>query len=212
MSSGGVPSATVDATDEDIRELTVQLRRCSVTAQIEPSEASASASRQDLPAASDGEPVRARVPLAGSTSTPTVLEDDLRVLDLSSPTELGAIDLGHLNSLAGSLGTCSGGWPARARLGRAYRAGLSARLVVQGRFDYQQASAALDVRNKFYVCLRCSKRPSGLRTSSARIYFANISGPSGERFCPTSVSHAFSSKAEVVVFLAGAQATWPEEL
>ncbi|OLP73781.1 hypothetical protein AK812_SmicGene46870, partial [Symbiodinium microadriaticum] len=110
MSSGGVPSATVDATDEDIRELTVQLRRCSVTAQIEPSEASASASRQDLPAASDGEPVRARVPLAGSTSTPTVLEDDLRVLDLSSPTELGAIDLGHLNSLAGDM--------ARGALGR----------------------------------------------------------------------------------------------
>ena len=212
MSSGAVPSATVDGTDEDIRELTVRLQHCSVTVRIEPSETSASASRQAPPAPSDGESVRARVPLAGSSSSSTVLEDDLRVLDLSSPTELGALDLGHLNSLAASLGACSGGWTARARLGRAYRAGVSARLVVQGRFDYQQASATLDVRNKFYVCLRCSKRPSGFWTSSARTYFTNISGPSGEKFCPTSVSHAFSSKAEVFVFLAGAQATWPEEL
>ena len=73
---------------------------------------------------------RAGVPLAGSAAGP--LSPDLEILGLDSAASLAEFDLGHLSSLASGLGTAPGGWTPAARLARAYRAGVSARLVLEG--------------------------------------------------------------------------------
>eukprot|EP00439_Symbiodinium_sp_Y106_P050470 s1087_g6.t1 len=149
-----------------------------------------------------------RVPLA-ELVRPTPADEDLRILDRSTPQELESLDLGHLNRLAVGLGSGAGGWTGRARLGRAYRAGVGARLKLAGTCSYTNASPTIDIKNRIYICLRGPLHPEGFWTTSSTRFFQEVRGANGERFAPITVSHAFASQAEATAYLAGASRSWP---
>ena len=104
-------------------------------------------------------------------------------------------------------------WTPAARVGRALRAGISARRVVLGLFPTQAISAALPFENQVYICLRDCRTDEGWWTTRYNIYWGNIADPNTDedRFFPGSVSHAFPSFVEVEVFLRGALRQWPPE-
>lgn len=54
-----------------------------------------------------------------------------------------------------SLDSLNPTWTPVARIGRALRAGISARRVLSGQFSKQAQSPHLPFKNKIYVCLRC---------------------------------------------------------
>lgn len=101
-------------------------------------------------------------------------------------------------------------WSARSRLGRAFRAGVSAGRVVAGLFDKQARSLALDIDNRVYIVLRCDRFPRGFWTRHYRIYCAEVFR--GGQFAPGTVSHGFPSVVEIEAFLRGAFEQWPVEL
>lgn len=104
-------------------------------------------------------------------------------------------------------------WTPRARLARAYRAGLSAHRVLQGLFDKQVISPGFNrrIRNTVYVVARCRQFPGGFYTRDFQIYHDQlIQGGSLEE---DSVSHGFPTLIEGEVFLRGCQfRRWPPEL
>ena len=101
-------------------------------------------------------------------------------------------------------------WTPRARLVRAYRAGVSAARVCRGAFHKQAKSPSIPFDNFIYVVLQCREYPEGFCTTSFATYIEIVGGPAG--LDPISVSHGFPTRVEVLVFLQGAQRQWPIEL
>ena len=111
-------------------------------------------------------------PLAGEASASHEEREPCRsapeqFLAADTAFALSALQLGSLESLAANLGT-AGDWSARTRIARAYRAGLSAREVLEGQDGYPVSSIKLEVKNKFYICLRSSAFPQGFAATSYR--------------------------------------------
>ena len=215
------PSSAAQRFATDVEELTLQLRGCTISVRFtgSASQAAQEAARAPSPTSSLGgfsvvaEVAQAGVPLAGSPREPEGSNAArLAVLDLTTAQELETYDLGHLASLGRTLGNAGPGWTGRARIARAFRAGVSAALVLSGPVEYQSSSAPLNQRNRYYICLRTSSRPNGFWTLSSSTFFAEVRGPSGERFGHDVVSHAFPSRSECEAFLAGARRPWPPEL
>lgn len=106
-------------------------------------------------------------------------------------------------------------WCPAARVGRALRAGISARRVLTGQFHRQaQAPTLPGIANQVYVCLRCIRSETGWWTTSYDLYWGFIADPDTdeERFQAGSVSHSFPTCIEAEVFLRGAYRQWPREL
>jgi len=162
--------------------------------------------------ASTGPLAGERAPVSHERRLPgnlTVAEDLL--LGASTIDELVAFDLGANLHLSRGL-SATGAWTAQARIARAYRAGVAARLVLAGVSSYQQASLPLPVRNRCYIVLRCRAWPSGFYTESLAIFRRHVPKDSVGRLERDSVCHAFASRAEATAFAAGAQVPWPAEL
>ena len=102
-------------------------------------------------------------------------------------------------------------WPIEARLVRALRAGVSARIVLDGQFDKQARSPGLPWDNQIYVVLRCRTQLGGFVTQFLTVYCAVLVGDTGG-LEPGSVSHGFPTVSEAEVFLRGARRQWPPEL
>lgn len=102
-------------------------------------------------------------------------------------------------------------WSPRARLGRAYRAGVSAARVCRGAFHRQAKSPSIPFDNFIYVVLQCRAFPEGFCTTSFALYIELVT-EDGADFDPTSVSHSFPTCVETIAFLQGAQRQWPLEL
>ena len=102
-------------------------------------------------------------------------------------------------------------WTPRARLARAFRAGVSAARVCRGAFHRQAKSPSIPFDNFIYVVLDCPKFPGGFCTTSFALYIELVTGE-GADFDPTSVSHSFPTCVETIAFLQGAQRQWPVEL
>ena len=155
------------------------------------------------------ESISARVPVAGP---PAQLKRWTFVLDITAPSALAELDLGRHWELARGLGADQG-WSARARVGRAFRAGVGALVVLEGLHRYQPSSPPLPtLRNRFYVCVRCSRYPDGFITQSATTFFRLVAGPNNQRFEESSISHAFPSWSEVGAFFAALDTEWPPVL
>ena len=106
-------------------------------------------------------------------------------------------------------------WTSRARLARAFRAGVSAHRVLQGLFDKQVCPPGFSVRvrNQVYVVARCRQFPGGFLHQRVEygIYCDQlvVDGSLEEG----SVSHAFPSLVEAEVFPRRCQfQRWPPEL
>lgn len=97
------------------------------------------------------------------------------------------------------------------RVARAVRAGIGARNKFQGLWHSTISSPPLGIKNRWYVVLRCRAHPQGFVTSNYNFYIRSVQG-SKQAFDPQSVSHSFPSLSEVVAFLAGARAQWPQLL
>lgn len=126
--------------------------------------------------------------------------------------DLEQFDFPELADLCASLRVVASFDSARVRLARAVRAGLSAKDKLTGRIPATVASLPLAgfVVNKWYICLRCPKYPSGFLTQDYRRYIAEVQDRH-HRFHPQGVSHSFGSLEEVAVYLAGAQHQWPAD-
>lgn len=103
-------------------------------------------------------------------------------------------------------------WTARARLARAFRAGLLAQRWLQGE-PRGEISAAIPFGNLYYIVLRGKDSGPAFWTRNYSVYhqavFQHIRGQ--EAFSPESVSHAFPSQAECTAYLSGSGASWPVE-
>ena len=119
------------------------------------------------------------------------LERRRPILDLTSRAELAAGDIGVRSALARGLGSVSSGWTARARVGRAFCAGIGAALVIEGAETHQPRSPDLSSRNRFFICLRAPGHPNGFWASEASSFFRAVAGERGERFHPETVCHGF---------------------
>ena len=127
--------------------------------------ASASAAEGDSSQTSTG-------PLAGEAAASHEEPEPFRspgaqFLAADTAFALSALQLGSLEHLADSLGS-SGAWDGRARIARAYRAGVSAKGVIEGEVAFPVASPKIEIKNKFYICLRSSAFPQGFVATSYR--------------------------------------------
>lgn len=104
-------------------------------------------------------------------------------------------------------------WGSRARLARAFKAGLQARARLEG-VIVGEGVPAVPFRNSQYVVLRCEQYPFGFWTGSYPIYIREVGrgATGGDQFARNSVSHAFASLTEIEAFLAGARRPWPPQL
>ena len=98
-------------------------------------------------------------------------------------------------------------WTPRARIARAFRAGVAAQRRLSGVFC-ESASLALPLRNSIYICLRGGDNPEPFWTTSYTLYIGRVRGARSD-FHRDSVSHAFPSKAEGEAYLVGACQPWP---
>ena len=101
---------------------------------------------------------------------------------------------------------------ARARLARAVRAGLGARYKLDRRARTTCKSPHVPGIKRWYVVLRSRDFPEGFITEDYAVYCREVQSTGSGRigFDPQSVSHSFTTLAEVVAFLAGAQRGWPQ--
>ena len=205
--------------DPAVEELILQFGGLTVTVRSSGSAATASATtshpREAPPPSSSSdfavvsEPVSARVPLAGP---PAQLERWAVVFEITSPSGLAELDLGRHWDLARGLGADQR-WSARARVGRAFRAGVGALAVVEGLHRYQPSSPPLPtLRNGYYVCVRCTRHPDGFITQSATTFVRLVAGPNRQRFEEFAISHVFPSWSEVGAFFAALDTEWPPVL
>ena len=196
-------SGALETSDSDpkVTDITVRLRHCRVIVRVEgPRQAIAAASSSEGFSVVE-EPVRAGVPLEGRWAH---LERHKGILTCTTPAELAAWDIGVHSELARGLGNAGSSRTARVRIGRAFRAGLGAALVVEGAETQQPRFLALTTRNRFFV-------PLGA-WASRRLLEKAVAGPDGQRIHPEAVWHGFPSRSEVTAFLAGADKEWPAEL
>ena len=139
------------------------------------------------------------------------------ILKARSPETLGELVPDFLLYLANdpALDSLDPHWHPRARIGRALRAGISARRVLDEEFDKQAQSPALPFRNRIYICLRRVRTDEGWWTESYLVYWQciQVTGPAEiEAIQDHSVSHAFPTRAEGEAFLRGARRQWPRYL
>ena len=151
-------------------------------------------------------------PLAGSSAAPAApageapLEDRLEACTAAS--DFNGIDLGVFEFQARGLGS-AGEWTANGRVARALQAGFCAGEVLRGDKAVVPKTAPLPLRNRWYVCLTCTRYPRGFVTESYPTYRAACFNPRGAAPEPESVSHGFPSKTEALLYCEAADRQWP---
>ena len=205
-----------------VDELVVQFRglRISITsdsdlpAAVSPTASSPAGSFTLVEAPTEGAQASSG-PLAGEAASlpeelaePSVAEDFLAV---ATPEELEALRLGPYCRLARGLGTV-GSWTPRARIARAYRAGVSAGFRLRGDREYIVSSPAFPLRNRLYVVLRCDARPQGFFTDRFRTFEENVRRDRYGRLEHWCICHGIASRSEAEAYVGGAGTEWPQEL
>ncbi len=184
-------------------------------------------SARPAPSTTRGEPARIVVESASASEStperstdlvvyhdPFSLPEELKDQAVRAATiaDLAAIPLPFLAYLTPQLRTANQEWTARARLARAFRAGVIGRKRIEGQY-LDEVSLGLPLRNQIYICLRGRFGGSPFWTKSYGIYLDRVrSDIPGQTFESESISHAFPSRAEVQAYLVGAQFQWPQEV
>ena len=182
---------------------------------IEQGEASASA-REPSPADflyAAGSQTETGPLVRGSSASPAGAgaSPDEAFLDAATLAALSALELGPLARFARSLASV-GEWSPAARVARAYRAGLSAKAVLEGRTDYQASSLPVPTRNRIYVVARCRAEPQGFVTENFRTFLDRVPKDKVGRLEKFAVCHAFASRSEASAFIEASGRQWPQEL
>ena len=128
------------------------------------------------------------------------------------PADFEGLDLAPVERLSRRLRSSTSGWSPLARLGRALRAGVSARQVLDGHLGCVQSGPPIQLPNKVFCVLRGAPGVGSGWTESAHIYFAAVSGGPGRTFHPDSISHAFATITEAEAYFIGCRVAWPAEV
>lgn len=187
--------------DREVESITVQLAGLELTITARPAAQSATASVSGFEVLGSE--------TAGVSEPAITPALEALVLATSSPLALSALPIPLQSSWLGQLRAQHPEWTGRARLARAFRAGVSAHLVLVGR-EGAVPSPIVPFRNAVYVVLRCRRFPHGFWTFSYKTYSDEVVDPTG--FAAGSVSHAFATKAEAAAYIAGANQQWPPEV
>ncbi len=137
------------------------------------------------------------------------LED--RVLAADSVSELAVLVLPFLTHLERQLRGGDSQWTPRARLARAFRAGVAAFRRLNGIIT-EESSLATPYRNSIYIILRAPSLPSGGWTGNYSIFINRCGGSGHHSFDSSTVCHAFATRAEGEAYLCGARRRWPSLL
>lgn len=180
-------------------QLTITARRLDQTTAVS-AEASASA------AAATTTPPVSEI-LADPYNISTALEEE--IIPLREPEALRIVNLPFLTYLENRLRSTTGPWVPRARLARAFRAGVIARRQLDGVFQ-AGTSPNIPYKNSVYIVLRePGNLVTGFWTTSFAVYTRRTRGYHRQDFHPDCVSHAFASQSEVEAYLIGARRLWP---
>lgn len=201
-----MPSGDIEG---DLEQVTVLLAglEITLTARRATGGYSASASGFELVGSEGGQTTRVET---SSSPAPVPAGIEALSLEATSPAALASLPVPVLDSLVGQLRGSHELWAPRARLGRAFRAGVAAKFRLEGR-DCSVSASPIPFKNSVYIVLRCPEYPQGFWTSSYQVYISKVGGRSGT-LLSGSISHAFPSRAEATAFLAGASQSWPREL
>ncbi|OLP88941.1 Sodium channel protein type 10 subunit alpha [Symbiodinium microadriaticum] len=207
---------------EDAFELTVRLGNLRISITAEPSgaepprspspsdsfvlvenlETGAQASSETGPLAGGARPVP-------QTSEPTRSSDEA-FIEARTLQQLSELSLGGYTTLARRLGVV-GPWSPEARIARAFRAGVSAGLVLRGERAYQESSLTLGTRNRVYIVLRCPSRPEGFYCENFGTFREHCPQSRFGRLDSGIICHGFPSRAEAEAFVFGSGSPWPQE-
>lgn len=186
-------------------ELTITARR------VQPAGSSSSDGGFELVSATAVEAPEASV----STPSPEAFAGEVtlavqeRVLAATAVAQLESLVLPFLSFFSARLRPVHSIWTPRARIARAFRAGVSAQRRLSG--IYCDSSAlGLPLRNTIYICLRGGDNPEPFWTTSYSVYVGRVRGDRAD-FHQDSVSQAFPSRAEVEAYLVGACQPWPAQ-
>ena len=147
---------------------------------------------------------------SSSSSRPPVEQrsSTAEVLAAVTAAELSALELPELEHLARSLRDTGSSWTPRARIARAFRAGLSAGQKLRGEVRYTVGSLALGLRPCIYVAIRSPAYPAGFWSRSYSSFRRETQNASGS-FYQEVISHSFPSRAEADAYVLGAGVPWP---
>eukprot|EP00438_Fugacium_kawagutii_P033962 Skav229527 [mRNA] locus=scaffold451:52057:52656:+ [translate_table: standard] len=141
------------------------------------------------------------------------VEIENQTLAANLPGEYAALDLDFLSHLERRLTAVHPIWTAKARIGRAFKAGLVARNLLDHSGPTATETPSIPFRNTIYVILRSPSLPQGGWTLSYNRFLAQCGGDrSHGAFHPSTVCHAFATRTEADVYLVGAKKTWPPQL
>lgn len=123
---------------------------------------------------------------------------------------LAQLPLGFLDYLLPKFRSLHSEWTAQARVGRAFKAGVIARLRLDGQLS-GESSEGVPFRSTWYIALRAPGFPQGFWTQDYTRYIALVAD-TRRGFYPEGVSHGFPTQAECEAYLVGAGQPWPKRL
>ena len=176
---------------DPVAELTVQVGRLTITVRETPAAAAQPSSSSAAPAVSRSASTASFELVSSPAPSVPLRSPDRAFFAATTAAELGALDLGRVQSLVGQLRGGDPTWTPQARIARAFCAGLVARCKLDGAPNGYLASPAVPgISNRHYVCLECESHPHGFWTTSSTLYFRALQRPRSGSVFGNSVSHA----------------------
>ena len=102
-------------------------------------------------------------------------------------------------------------WTPRARLARAFRAGVAACRRLEGQF-VEASSPVIPFQNSIYIILRSPSLPAGGWTTNYSLFICNCGRNATSDFDRTTVCQSLATRVEADAFLLGARRPWPSQL
>ena len=134
------------------------------------------------------------------------------MLRSTTAEEFAGFDLPLLRPLCRILRSPDQRWTNRARIVRAYRAGLAARNRLDGIWgEGTPPSPPIPFRNRIYIVLRGPGDGAAFWTTESRVFLDRVRGPGGRDFADGVVCQSLPSRAEADAFLLGAEEQWPDQ-
>ena len=182
--------------DEDVVNLTIELRGLTIT--VSGTSSRASSLVHDLVHLDHTrDPVSHGSPSAVPPSSTQETRDSIERSFCECPTPLLA-----LSTRLSAVGT----YTASDRIKRAWRAGQWAGATIEKRVSSPNRTPTIGLPNRVYVVLRSSNRSSPAIFNSSRAFFQEV----GDLATSEAVCHGFASEGEARAYCAGAGEDFPE--
>lgn len=163
--------------ETEVQELTFQFQHLEISVQvrIRPRAGSTVSSTPSVEVAARTSPGVEPEEVAVVEQVPISRELEEQVLGASLAPDLAAVPLPFLRYLEDRLRGGDSQWTPRARLARAFRAGVAAHRRLIGEFC-ESSSPGIPYRNSIYIILRCPNHPHGIWTLTIHCSFQTVEG------------------------------------